>query len=508
MLYQRIRITGRFFIVVGLIFVLLSSQNTASATPAQQVEYAGSLDEFLSNQMETYKIPGLAIAIVRNGEVEYLNGYGIANPDGDPVTPDTPFLLASVSKSFTALAIMQLVEDGSINLNDPVQKYLPWFDVKGEGESEITVAHLVYQTSGFNEYQGNEMNLRPASPNGLEEGARALSSISLTFKPGENWAYSNVNYSVLGLLVQEVSGQRYEEYIQENIFTPLAMDHSYTSSSLTQATGVAQGYNPFFGILMPVETDVTESVGASAGLWSSAADMSRYLNAQLGDGSDVGLSLQGQAQLHKPGVEIDPGFGYAMGWFHASHFLDLEFLQTLGTDLETTDDLQVLFHEGDWKGYKSMVLMLPGQEYGVVLLMNSNDATITSVYKNFAWDVTLIAYGGEAYYFQPSEEPIVRYSRWIFSGLALALLAGWVWSWQRARKPIKIRFVWLSMMPILFNAGLLAYLYLVLLPDNNASLRSLIDRSPDLGILLILVTVFALGWIAVSTWILVKARSK
>jgi CubicO group peptidase (beta-lactamase class C family) len=310
----------------------------------------------------------------------------------------------------------------------------------------------------------------------------------------------------LGLLVQEVSGQCYEEYIQENIFTPLAMDHSHTSSSLTQATGVAQGYNPFFGILMPVETDVTESVGASAGLWSSAADMSRYLIAQLGDGSDVGLSPQGQAHLHKPEAEIEPGFGYAMGWFHASHFLDLEFLQTLGTDLKPTDDLQVLFHEGDWKGYKSMVLMLPGEEYGVILLMNSNDATITSVYKNFAWDVTLIAYGGEAYYFQPSEEPIVRYSRWIFSGLALVLLVGFIWSWRVMQKPGKSR-VWLHVLPLLLNIGLIVYLYLVLLPDNNASIRSLIDRSPDLGIMGILVTVFALGWIALSAWVLLKDRT-
>ena len=508
MLYQYIRKIIGLLVSVGLIFASLSVRDKVSADEFQSVEYESRLENFIHTQMETYKIPGLAIAIVRNGEVEYINGFGVANPDGDPVTPDTPFLLASVSKSFTALAIMQLVEDGKLSLDDPIQKYLPWFDVKGEGEQDITVAHLVYQTSGFNEYQGNESNLRPADPNGLEEGVRALSNVKLTFKPGESWAYSNINYSVLGLLVQEVSGQRYEDYIQEKIFTSLAMDNSYTSSSLTQDVNVAQGYNPFFGILLPVETDVTESVGASAGLWSSAADMSRYLIAQLGDGFDIGLSTQAQERLHIPGAEIEPGVGYAMGWIHASHFLDLEFLQTLGTNLKPTDDLQVLSHEGDWKGYKSMVLMLPGQEYGVVLLMNINDGTIASAYRYFAWDVTLIANGGEAYYFQPSEEPIVRYSRWIFSGLALVLLAGWVWSWQRARKPGKIRFAWLLVLPILFNAGLLAYLYLVLLPNNGASLRSLLDRSPDLGILCILVTAFALGWMAVSARILVKTRSK
>lgn len=154
-----------------------------------------------------------------------------------------------------------------------------------------------------------------------------------------------------------------------------------------------------------------------------------------------------------------------------------------------------------------MVLMLLGQEYGVVLLMNIDDGTIASVYSYFAWDVTLISNGGEAYYFQPSEEPIVRYSRWIFSGLALVLLAGWVWSWKRAHQTRKLRFAWPLMLPILFNAGLLSYLYLVLLPNNGASLRSLLDRSPDLGILCILVTAFALGWMAVSAGMLAKARS-
>jgi len=201
MLYPYIRNIVSILIIVGLIFVSFPSQNVASAAKFQSVEYESRLDDFLRTQMETYKIPGLAVAIVRNGEVEYLNGYGVANPDGDPVTPDTPFLLASVSKSFTALAIMQLIEDGKINLNDPVQKYLPWFDVKGEGESEITVAHLIYQTSGFSEYDGSQMNMRPNNPEELETAIRDLDETSLLFQPGEGWEYSNINYSLLGFLI-------------------------------------------------------------------------------------------------------------------------------------------------------------------------------------------------------------------------------------------------------------------------------------------------------------------
>jgi CubicO group peptidase (beta-lactamase class C family) len=510
MLYQRIRDAGQFFIVMGLIFVLLSSQSTVLATPAQQVEYAGRLDEFLLNQMETYKIPGLAVAIVRNGEVEYINGYGIANPNGDPVTPDTPFLLASVSKSFTALAIMQLVEEGKINLDDPVQKYLPWFDVKGEGALEITVAHLVYQTSGFSEYDGGQMNLRPNNPNELETAIRDLDRTNLLFQPGGGWEYSNINYSLLGFLIQEVTGESYESYIEQNIFTPLAMTDSHTSLESARANNAARGYTFYFGTPLALDANMpyTTAILPTAGLWSSATDMSRYLIAHLEEEAGVLLSVEGMKQVHVPGVEIEPGYNYAMGWFHAPNVLDPEFLQTLNTDLDPSDDLQVLWHEGDGPGYKAVMLMLPGKEYGVVLLMNTNDYTITSVYKDFAWDVTLIANGGDAFYFKPYGNFINRHARWVAGGVILLLLGGlirnvrrWKYAWEKD-KP------WLEWLVIALNLGLLGYIYLGFLPENNASLPILLGYSPDIGILVIMITIFSLGWIVVSMGMLTKARSQ
>jgi CubicO group peptidase (beta-lactamase class C family) len=365
-----------------------------------------------------------ALADVRDGEAEYIKGYGTANPKCEPVTPETPFLLASVSKSFTALGVMQLVEAGKIELDAPVQKYLPWFTATDGDGAEITVAHLLYQTSGFSEFDGMQMNLRLDHPDVLEMDVRGLSRIHLQFLPGEGWEYSNINYTVFGLLVQEVSGQRYEAYIQENILTRLEMAGSYTSLTSARSGNAAFGYYPFMGMPQMVDTHLPATVIPAAGLWSSAAGMSRYLITHLGDGSEVGLTSQGLAQLHALAVEIEPGFCYAMGWFRSSTVLDPEFLRILDTDLEPTDDLFVLWHEGGWKEYKSIAFLMPGQDSGVVLLMNTEDPTFTSAFRYFAWDVTLIANGGDAYYFQPNEEIIVRYSRWIFSGLALFLLIG------------------------------------------------------------------------------------
>lgn len=510
MYYRYIRNVISFFVAVGLISISLSSHNRAFASNLQPADYIGRLDAFLLTQMDTYKIPGLAVAIVRNGEVEYLNGYGVSNPNGDPVTPDTPFLLASVSKSFTALAIMQLVEEEKINLNDPVQKYLPWFDVKGEGESEITVAHLVYQTSGFSEYDGSQMNLRPNNPDELETAIRDLDRTKLLFQPGGGWEYSNINYSLLGFLIQEVTGQSYESYIEQNIFTPLAMTNSHTSLESARANNAAHGYKFYFGTPLALDMNMpyTTAILPTAGLWSSAADMSRYLAAHLNEEAEVLLSAEGMEQIHVAGVEIESGYNYAMGWFHAPNVLDPEFLQTLNTNLDPSDDLQVLWHEGDGPGYKAVVLMLPGQEYGIVLLMNTNDFTITSVYKDFAWDVTLIANGGDAFYFKPSGSFVIRNVRWLASGLIFLLLGGLVWTIRQWKQFENKGRVWVKWLVILLNLGLLAFIYLKFLSDNSASLPILLGYSPDIGILVILITVFSMAWIAASAWILVKVRSK
>src|SRR5688572_11486390 len=122
--------------ISALLIILLSLVLHSTPLNAQSAEqgtnYNDRLDAYMQNQMATYNIPGAAIAIVHNGEIEYIKGFGTANSEGEPVTPDTPFLIASLSKSITAVAIMQLVEAGKISLDDPIQQHLPYFEVQGE----------------------------------------------------------------------------------------------------------------------------------------------------------------------------------------------------------------------------------------------------------------------------------------------------------------------------------------------------------------------------------------
>lgn len=490
-----------------LIFAMAASRQAVSSPSlsASQAAYSSRLEQYLRAQMGKYRIPGMAVAIVRDGEVEYLEGLGVAGSDGGPVTPDTPFLLASVSKSVTALGVMQQVEQGHLALDDPVQKHLPWFEVAGGRGNQITVAHLLYHTSGFSELSGLQANLATDSPQALEAGVRGLKDEELEFLPGESYQYSNLNYAVLGLLIQQISGQPYEQYIKEQVFTPLEMGHSYTSRAQAIAHGAASAHYPFFGFPVLVDNFVpyTRFTLPAGGLWSSASDMSRYLVAHLNGGSIGGASLLSPANvqvLHRPGYMFDDVQGYAMGWTSNRGFMPHDQLLDTGSSLVDRGELTVLFHEGDWLGYKSVAFLIPELDYGLVLLMNSNDPTIPSVFRFFAWDVTLISTGGEAQYFPPAEGFVQRRSRALFAVAVLLLAAGLVVSMRLIKQfrnsgslsqPRRLRQLLFAAGCLVLTAALLSYLLLVLLPDNNANLATLLRFVPDVGMLLLVLLILA-----------------
>lgn len=198
--------------------------------------------------MAEHQIPGLALSIVHSDEIVYTQGYGVADPDGTPVTPQTPFILCSLSKSFTALAIMQLVEAGEIELDASVQTYLPWFTMAGPEPAErITVRHLLTHSSGLSYLVGDKDLVNPdVSEDALETHIRKLADYKLTRPVGESFGYNNTGYDMLGLIVQTVSGQSFEDYVKEHIFSPLEMTNSYKSKLEADANGLAAGYTYFF----------------------------------------------------------------------------------------------------------------------------------------------------------------------------------------------------------------------------------------------------------------------
>jgi len=245
------------------------------------------LDAFIVANMQAARIPGLALGVVQGDHVAYVRGYGVAGPDGRPVTPQTPFILGSTSKSFTALAVMQLVEAGKIDLDAPVTRYLPWFHTHDAAESgQITVRELLHHTSGLATYAGRQRIWdEDQSSVALENGVRELVNAQLDQPPGQGYEYSNVNYNALGLIVQVVSGRSYEDYVRCAIFDPLQMPHSAAERSDPRVADIAAGHR--YWLLWPVTFDAPypRRMTPAGFLISSAEDMSHYLVAELNGGT-------------------------------------------------------------------------------------------------------------------------------------------------------------------------------------------------------------------------------
>jgi CubicO group peptidase (beta-lactamase class C family) len=338
-----------------------------SETPAANGAGTGSsyaeIESFVQGEMAAQRVPGLALGIIEDGRVDYLRGFGKADDSGRAVTPQTPFIIGSVAKSFTALAIMQLVEANKVDLGAPVQRYLPWFRVADEKASaEITVQHLLNHTSGIStktgrSYQGDG----DTSDTALEQAVRKLKSAELSAPVGSKHQYSTINYSVLGLIVQTVAGHSYESYVQAKILDPLQMRNSFTSETAAQPAGLATGYNYSFG--RPRESNEAYNRGLlPAGyLIASAEDMTHYVVAQLDGGQYEGtsvLSSGGIGELHRPAVPTPKeDTSYGMGWF-----------------VGPLNDIRVVHHQGETFNFHSNVVLIPQSRKGVVVLMNAENS--------------------------------------------------------------------------------------------------------------------------------------
>lgn len=270
--------------------------------------------------MAGYRVPGLALAVVESNAVVWLKGYGIAGPDGRKVTPQTPFFLGSVSKSFTAMAVMQMMEAGRLDLDAPVKQYIPWFSMKdgpgrSRGADRITLRQLLHHTSGIGQPAGQgALALNEERPDALERQVRSLASVPLAGEPGRAFQYANANYQIAGLAVQLVSGRSVEEVVMEGIFKPLGMAHSHASARAALADGLATGYRWWFGwpVAFPGQP-VARGCFPSGFAISCAEDLGRYLIAQLNGGrlgEAVVLAPESVKLTHTAGLNH-----YGMGWF-------------------------------------------------------------------------------------------------------------------------------------------------------------------------------------------------
>jgi CubicO group peptidase (beta-lactamase class C family) len=330
------------------IAILLLFIFTLHAIPVHAAEKGESaklqqINQYLKKEMKAAHIPGLSLGIVKGNEVVHLQGLG----QEGTITPQTPFILGSTTKAFTALAVMKLVEAGKIDLEAPVKRYLPAINLT----SKITVRNLLTQTSG----------LSKAPVDQRESWEVNHPHIGKTFE------YSNENYRLLGKIVTAVTNRPYREYVEEQIFTPLQMNHSYTSQTLAEENGLAPGYRTWFGFNLPNKLPFQKEYLPVGYLISSAEDMSHFLIAQMDEGSFQNQAVVSKSsidQMHQPHVKapiMGEGSYYGMGWFNSP-----------------INGIPTYRHSGEVPNYHSTMIIMPKEKYGIVLLANINNSIVTS----------------------------------------------------------------------------------------------------------------------------------
>lgn len=422
------------YLIAAIVVLLSPSIDVMPRAQALTGDTIARVDAFIESEMRDAGIPGVALAIVEGDRAVHLRGFGVADSSGRAVTPQTPFPIASMSKTFTALAVMQLVEAGKVVLDAPVRTYIPWFDAGHDPRSAaITVRQLLTQRSGIpGDGDVEAFNDGDRSPAALEHNVRRFAtSERLVAAPGAEFHYTNANFDVLGHLVEVVSGESYETYLQRHVFTPLDMAHTYASVNEARGQGLAAGYYRWWGV--PVETDMLPPGRASvpsAGLASSVEDLSHWLIAHLNAGRYRDRSLltpDGLEQLHRP-VGSSAFEQYAMGWY-VSPAWDAATLSPDGSSLAAPT---FLYCGGIHPAFHGSLEIFPDRGLAFAVVMNTYDATAQTRYEHVDAGIRAILLGNE-----PGpiafDEPLVRYLKFIVLGLLGTDVIAAVWSIRRRR---------------------------------------------------------------------------
>ncbi len=310
-----------------------------------------SVDALISSIMHERQIPGLALAVVADGALTHMAGYGVASLELDaPVTPETMFQSASVGKQFTAAAIMLLVEDGLLALDAPLTEYLglaeqPW--------ASITLRHLLTHTSGVADYLAAIDWRRDYTDAELLSGIAALPPLAA---PGVAWRYSNTGYLLLGLVIQATSGRPYGDLLAERIFGPLGMVSAQVNSLSAIIPQRAQGYELVDGRHQhPAWVSPTLSATADGSLQLSLRDLLAW-DAALSAGRV--LQPASMVQCWSP-VQLNAGasYPYGFGWFIGS-----------------APGRRLVEHEGHWQGFNTHILRHLDWRLSVIVLANLSTA--------------------------------------------------------------------------------------------------------------------------------------
>jgi CubicO group peptidase (beta-lactamase class C family) len=361
--------------VFALTLLLSFAASTPAATPdpTTNPDVAAGIrifEAWLAEQMTYRGLPGVAVGVIHDQDLVWARGFGFTNVARKaPMTPASLFRMASNTKMFTSVAILQLRDAGKLRLDDPVAKYLPWFGLKPAAPDDppVTIENLLTHGSGLPREAASDYWVTFEFPS-KDEIRKTIASQTAAYSPGMRFKYSNLALSLAGYIVEEVSGERYADYIARHILLPLGMKSSSIDRKPEPFDRLASGYGRRMpdGSRKQMPWTDCKGVGPAAGLTSSVEDMARFVSLQFRTGP------AGGAQILK---------GPTLREMHRIRFLENTWTRGngLGFAVWRYKDKIYVGHGGSLAGYKTQTMIQLDDKIGVVVLTNGDDSGPSSI---------------------------------------------------------------------------------------------------------------------------------
>lgn len=318
--------------------------------------------------LNKYNIPGASISLIENGEIKWIGTFGYADIEEKiEINKATVYQVASISKSVTALGIMKLVEDGILNLDDPIEKYITRWEIPESiyDKDEVTIRRLLSHTAGLSRgggYPGYEsFDKLPALEESLSGIGGGSKPVELVYEPGTRFYYSGGGYSLLQLLIEEVTGKDFEAYMDEKVLMPLKMEDSSFLWKESKHSVTAKAYDENLNVL-PNYLFIER---AAAGLYTTVEDMSKFVIAGIIGYKENNILLKETLEeMHKPVLDVVGLEGFIYNTTALGHFVNIEQSKP-----------PLVAHDGSNKGWKATFSLVPDTGDGIVILTNGNNGT-------------------------------------------------------------------------------------------------------------------------------------
>lgn len=356
--------------IVFLLTILILISGFPTQCYALSDAQSAAIQALLDDSCRISGVPGMSISILADDEVFYFSSGYADREKGLPASENTLYELASVSKAFTGMGILLLEEQGLLSMNDSVQKYLPWFTLKYQGKpvdgKSLALNNFLHHTSGLTNSRHTKNIPQGNTPDLLQKTVEMLVDAELAFPPGKKYNYGTVNYDVLGLVIETVSGQSYEDFMREQVFQPLGLHQTYVYKEDARATGqLAQGYRSSFFMTTPYNAPDYAGNKPAGYIISCTKDMARWMGIQMGSVQDIPeifhtvIEKSHQGDMSVPAVNK---MYYAAGW-------SVNASQT------------IIEHPGGNPNFRTEVVLLPNKRTSVCLLTNGANTNISLALK-------------------------------------------------------------------------------------------------------------------------------